>query len=125
MTLEIAKPQPSAYAVLQPDTADIREVIEDNLGGRVRLSDLERVSVPAAGGQAWELPSLEGTQTAREFHGLVVHQQSVRSYWADEFSGEKSPPDCYSVDGVTGRGDPQPALSAPAATGVDVQPRRG
>lgn len=68
----------------------------------------DRVSVPAAGGLAFELPGeLPGeTDMAKEFTGVILFHHPLFTYYRDSFTGGNNPPDCGSYDGVYGVGDP-------------------
>jgi hypothetical protein len=72
-------------------------------GERLGIADLPRVRMPAAGGTTWELPTGE---PAKEIEGVIVHRQLTRAYWAADFDGGASAPDCSSSDAVTGIGTP-------------------
>lgn len=92
------------YLVLSEDVAQIREVIDLNLGSDgLDPSDLEVLKMPTGGGEHWTIETLDGSpETTDEIHGILIHQQTVRTYWEDEFSGGGEPPDCYSPDGMMG-----------------------
>jgi hypothetical protein len=94
------------YAVMTTTPADLAEIIAENTGGDgLSEWDLERIKVPAGGGIAWEVETLDGLDTRKALEGVVVGMRNVRSYWAsDEMTG--APPDCSSRDGVTGTGAP-------------------
>lgn len=94
------------YALMATESA---EIVRENLGGgHIQVTDLPRVKFPSGGGVAWEIPTLDGFDTAKELTGVIVHQQTMRRYWQhglDE-GGGGSPPDCQSPDGITGYGKP-------------------
>lgn len=69
-------------------------------------SDLDRVKVPAGGGSSWEVQTITGMTEVKELRGIILASKIGRSYWEQEYSGEKNPPDCVSLDGMTGRGTP-------------------
>lgn len=87
----------------------LRAIFKDNVGNDgVGAFDLPRVKIPAAGGQSWTVPTLEGDTTSKVVRGIIVHQRDVRSYWKEKF-GETppgTPPSCSSEDGITGHGMP-------------------
>lgn len=94
-------------ALAIPDAASIKEIIEANVGaGGISEFDLDRVRVPAGGGTTWEVPTIDGPQDAKTIDGVIVAWKDSRSYWAHQYDGSKSPPDCSSPDGVTGIGSP-------------------
>lgn len=86
---------------------DIKAVIAANLEGEtVSFSDLDRIKVPSGGATTWKIPSLDGEKKADEFEGIVAMFKCGRSYWESEYTGEGTPPDCASLDGLNGRGNP-------------------
>ena len=68
----------------------------------------DRVSIPAAGGQAFEVPGeLPGeTDMVKEFSGVILYHHPMFSYYRERFTGGNNAPDCGSYDGVTGVGNP-------------------
>jgi len=70
--------------------------------------DLAKIKLPTGGGKNWEIP---GAASAPTFDAIVAMQQKVRAFWPGEFAGN-TPPQCASVDGVTGEGDPGGACAA-------------
>lgn len=91
---------------LVADPGNFAEVVALNLDGETLTPfELERIRVPAGGGQAWELPDGEPAKTVE---GIILHQRIIRSYWSStiEDSGGGSPPDCSSADGKVGIGEP-------------------
>lgn len=105
----------------------LREVLGP--GAELDVFSLPRVRVPAGGGLTWELP--DGT-TAQTLQGTIILVRRTRAFWREPFSsGGGNPPDCWSEDAVTGRGDPGgecarcPFAQWGSATGPDGQRRRG
>jgi hypothetical protein len=72
------------------------------------LSDLDRITVPSGGGAAWEIPTLDGDVSVREFHGVILAAQDVRRYYqmSVEQSDGSAPPDCSSANSRVGIGTP-------------------
>ena len=61
--------------------AQLPEVLSDNLGGdKLSTNDLDQVRIPAGGGIAWEVPSLEGTELMKELSGVIVYWKTTRVY---------------------------------------------
>ncbi len=85
---------------------NLAEAMASELSG-MNIS-FDRVSVPAAGGLAFELPGeLPGeTDMAKEFTGVILFHHPLFTYYRDSFTGGNNPPDCGSYDGVYGVGDP-------------------
>lgn len=97
------------YAIVKTDVASLQEVLRANVGsGGINEFTLDRVRVPAGGGQIWTVPTLEGTIDAKEIEGVIVAWKEARAYWRIPFaeSGGGSPPDCASRDAFIGFGDP-------------------
>lgn len=95
------------FAVLAQGAQAVQNIIQDNLGGGALTPfDLDKIRVPAGGGLSWEIPTLEGPQSAKEITGIIVFHRPPRAYWRDKYSGAGSPPDCKSNDGISGEGDP-------------------
>jgi hypothetical protein len=89
-------------------SAELKEILEVNLGGEV-IDDglLDRVKVPAGGSTFWTvLDDMDDEQTVKELRGIILHSRMVRAFWRGEFTGTGGPPDCYSDDMETGIGDP-------------------
>jgi hypothetical protein len=99
----------SNYAIFRPDLPSIGEIVQENLGGSIKLSDLSRIKVPAGGATTWSIPDVEaegGERETKEVVGVIVHHQLTRSYWVGDFAGDGTPPECFSSDGITGVGNP-------------------
>lgn len=93
------------YPVLAPGN-QAAELLRQNLAGEsVGMADLERVKVPAGGGVAWTVKTLEGDKTVKSLEGVLLHVVRRRAYWKSANpSGDQ--PDCSSNDCVTGIGEP-------------------
>ena len=90
---------------------DIKSIVVDNFGADgLRLTDLERITVPAGGGTMWEVPTIdsEGVDYHKTLTGIIIGSQTGRKYWKTSFdeTGGGTPPDCFSADGVDGIGNP-------------------
>ena len=68
----------------------------------------DRVTIPAAGSTAFELPGeMPGeTEAAKEFTGVILYHHPMFTYYRERFTGGNNAPDCGSYDGVTGTGNP-------------------
>lgn len=87
-------------AVLQHDTQDLRELIQDVTGGALTLADLPKIKV--VGGRSTDFQLADGTQV-RRVEGTIVHVQPTRAL----FTGQRGElPLCRSDDGVLGVGSP-------------------
>lgn len=84
------------------------EAMQINLEGE-RLSefDLDRIKVPAAGGTVWQVPTIDGVENQEAIEGVILAIQVRRGFWESPFGGGAAgPPDCSSMDGITGVGTP-------------------
>lgn len=70
--------------------------------------DFERVKIPSGGGLAFEVPGDDDDtpDMAREITGVIVHHHPTNAYWAEDYTGANNPPDCSSLDGKFGEGNP-------------------
>ncbi len=95
------------YPALAEDADEIRALVADNLGDFAQLSpfDLPSISMPAAGGTSWTIPTLTGEESRDTLDGIIVAWTPSRAYWEGDFAGSE-PPQCSSRDAVTGEGDP-------------------
>jgi hypothetical protein len=85
---------------------DLAEALSSELGGMDVSFD--RVTIPAGGGTAFEVPGeLPGeTDMVKEFKGVILFHHPLYSYYRERFNGGNIAPDCSSFDGVTGTGNP-------------------
>lgn len=85
---------------------NLAEALTSELGGMDIAFD--RVSIPAAGGQAFEVPGeMPGeTDMVKDFSGVILFHHPMFTYYRERFSGGNNAPDCGSYDGITGVGNP-------------------
>lgn len=96
------------YPVLK-SAEDMSAALSENLGGEALSAfDLDQVKIPSGGGTIWQIDSIDGEENLKAIEGIIVFSNLSRSYWADgiEDGGGGNPPDCYSNDCITGKGDP-------------------
>lgn len=104
---KIGSVKAEAQAVAIVPQGNIAEIISENLGSAgITATDLDRVKIPAGGGVAFEVPSLEGSEMVKFIEGVVVHHQDQNAFWPDPLTGSGIPPACVSRDGRMGIGDP-------------------
>ncbi len=96
------------YSVLTMESAELAEVMTENLGGQnLSPSDLMKIKVPSGGGIMWELPSLSGAPLDKaEFEGIIIFHKFQNAYWEGEYDGSNNPPDCAAPDSMVGIGNP-------------------
>lgn len=105
MSNEIVKLE--SYAALQMNALELKEVLQENLGGEaISAFELDRVKVPSGGGTTWEVPTLEGVEDAKAIEGVVIYFKNQNAYWKEKYDGQNNPPDCVSNDGTVGIGTP-------------------
>lgn len=87
---------------------EIMEVIAENMDGQITAADLDRVKIPAGGGIAFEVPTLEGTDSQKTIEGVIIAHQPQNVYWSTglDAGGGNQPPDCVARDGKLGEGAP-------------------
>ena len=95
---------PNSYTALKD--FNLAEALTSELGG-MDIS-FDRVSIPAAGGQAFEVPGeMPGeTDMVKEFSGVILFHHPMFTYYRERFSGGNNAPDCGSYDGNIGVGNP-------------------
>lgn len=95
------------YAALQMNALELKEILQENLGGEhISAFELDRVKVPSGGGTTWEVPTLEGVEDAKAIEGVVIYFKNQNAYWKEKYDGQNNPPDCVSNDGMVGIGTP-------------------
>ena len=72
--------------------------------GSITEFDLPRVKVNS-GTALWLIPGLEGETTAQAIEGVIVNARDTRLYYISKDAGNV-PPNCSSVDSITGIGKP-------------------
>lgn len=68
----------------------------------------ERIKVPSGGAISFEIPSIdsETPEQIQELEVVILHHHPLRVYYEQEYTGANMPPDCSSLDGVSGAGSP-------------------
>ncbi len=111
-TTELTVPGSGGIAdirVFHTDLALVTQAISENMGpSGITEFDLQRITVPSGGGTFWKIPTLEGPKAEPLLRGVIVFQRDIRAYWKVplEKSGGGTPPDCSSLDSITGNGKP-------------------
>lgn len=99
----LAKIGSTKYAILARPTEEVRDIISFNMGGdQLEISDLVRTKVPSGGGAMWNV----GENATKEISGVIIFHQSFRSYWPGKYEGGHQPPQCVSIDCISGTGNP-------------------
>lgn len=86
------------FGIMQLAPGELRELIQENLGGeQLRAFDLDRVKIPGGGATTtWTIPTLDGELETKELVGVIVYHKSEKAFWKESFeaSGGGTPPDC-------------------------------
>lgn len=111
---------------LASDSIDgMMQIMKENLGpaGQLSVTDLTRITIPAGGGTAWQLPNPIAGSKPKNVDTLdvvIVAFKDQKAFWKESVddTGGGTPPDCRSLDMIHGVGDPGGFCNG----GVDSQP---
>lgn len=106
-TTALAKQGTSGFAIVDDSEAkDVMITAFDQLG--ISNYQLNRLKIPAGGGSAWEIESLEGTRVEQTLDVIILAVKGKQKSWwpipVDE-GGGGTPPSCASTDGRKGYGN--------------------
>lgn len=95
----------NSFAVLAENNS-LSEIMGDDCEGLEFQFD--RIKIPAGGGTAFELPSVDGEESemVKEIKGVILYNHNAYAYYKERYVGGNNPPDCGSFNGVTGIGNP-------------------
>jgi len=84
---------------------DFSNTIAEELDGLDLTFD--RIKIPAAGNITFEVPGEDGEgEPVKEFSAVILHHHPLFWYYKTKYTGGNNPPDCSSIDGKTGHGEP-------------------
>ena len=68
----------------------------------------DRIRIPIGGVTYFDMPGDNPgtTETVREFSAVILCHHPMRAYYKEKYTGGNNPPDCGSLDGMTGSGEP-------------------
>lgn len=68
----------------------------------------DRIKMPIGGVTYFDMPGDEpdSTETAKEFEAVILHHHPMRAFYKEPYTGGNNPPDCGSLDGMVGKGEP-------------------
>lgn len=99
------------YPPLAMTTSELLDEINDAMGGEeISPAMLTNVQLPLGGGSFFRLPVLnedEEDPQRETFEGIILAYHIMRTMWVKAFgsgTGEATPPDCSSPDGLVGVG---------------------
>ncbi len=88
-----------------PATQDLGLAMQEELQG-LPVS-LIRVKIPTGGATTFEIPITEDEpEIVKEIEGVIIDHYPVNAFWPSKFDGKVQNPDCYSLDGKIGIGNP-------------------
>ena len=103
---------PRALTLTDQEAKAVQDAFAVNIAsGSITEFDLPRIHVNP-GTALWLIPTLEGEETAPSIEGVVVLVRDTRAYFAKKGVGNQ-PPDCSSLDGITGTARPGVNLGGP------------
>jgi hypothetical protein len=110
MSQEIEKYKQTTVMALTVDTSRLERAMERNLGsGGLSTNMFPKVVVPSGGSTAWQVPTVSGEKNMDALVGVIIYSQPAKAYYKipyDEAGVTKTPPDCASLDGMVGIGEP-------------------
>ena len=85
---------------------DFSSVISEEMEGLNAF--FERIKMPSGDTTLFQIPSEdpEEPEFEKEFTAVILHHHPIRAYFKTKFTGASNPPDCGSLDGLTGYGNP-------------------
>lgn len=94
----------SGYLSLQD--FNLTELLSQELDGL--QGGFERIKIPSAGSTVFEVPGDNPSEpdTVKEFSAVILFHHPLYAFYKSKYTGGNQPPDCGSMDGVTGTGDP-------------------
>lgn len=88
-------------------TGEMLTAIQENMGGQIDFSMIDRVRIPSGGGRAWEVPTLDGVEPQKAVSGVLLYFKYQNVYWESSFEDNSgAQPDCVATDGKHGAGMP-------------------
>jgi len=92
--------QPSTFVIPIDNEDRIKDIIKESLDGLDPRFPI--VKMPSSGAQFFEVPTEGEPEARKELEGIIIDRYRTRVYWEQKYSGDKTPPDCFSMDGETG-----------------------
>lgn len=68
----------------------------------------ERIKMPSGDTTLFQIPSdnPEEPEFEKEFSAVILYHHPIRAYFKEKFTGASNPPDCGSLNGMAGYGNP-------------------
>ena len=100
----VARIEPSEYALIKAD-AEAMQIMAAAAAEGVTMSSFPKIKVPSGGGNAWDIDG----EPLKSFDGIILYHRPVKSFYYKQYGEDgftNTPPDCSSIDMVTGTGNP-------------------
>ncbi len=95
--------QKSGYLCLAG--TDLGATMAEELDG-LEIS-FDKIKIPSGGGLAFEVPGEDGeADTVKDFSAVILFHHAMNAFYKTPFNGGNNTPDCGSLDGIIGVGDP-------------------
>jgi len=95
--------QPTGYMALA--NSDLGGMMAEELDGLD--AGFDKIKIPSGGMTVFEIPNEEGdADTVKEFSAVILWHHPLRAYYKEKYTGGNNPPDCGSIDGICGNGEP-------------------
>ena len=67
----------------------------------------ERINMLGGGAGMFEMPGEDDSpETVKEFSAVILYHHVLNAYYSTKYTGGSNPPDCGSLDGIVGTGNP-------------------
>jgi hypothetical protein len=85
---------------------DLGAVLTEEMAGL--SASFERIKFPSGGGTVFEVPGDDPNEldTVKEFSAVILYHHPLNAYYKTEYKGGSNPPDCGSLNGSIGQGNP-------------------
>lgn len=94
----------TTFKATQLDPARVMRAFAAANNGSFDPYKLTQWRIPSGGSLQWRVGQ---NKPVDSLQGVLIFHTPARAYWPDAFgSGERRPPSCQSLDGLTGHGDP-------------------
>lgn len=96
-------------ALASDEAREVAAALRENFDGETLDPwKLPRIKINPGSAPAWSVNYGEGEELARSVTGIVIEMRKSRAYWSKSLDegGAGSPPDCVSIDGSIGIGNP-------------------
>ena len=84
----------------------LREALADDC--QAMNFTFDKISLPTGGVTVFQLPDEDenGNSVTKDITGVILYNHPAFAFYSKEYTGERVPPDCSSIDGMIGVGIP-------------------